>query len=362
MGGIDYYYYQTEVKIINDSKNDSKQIVRTEVGTRGSDLSEFDQRRYRALEEHGKKINSIWREENVSRYNFENKPEFHSTNDLTNLELNYNIFIRELSLEELKEFEQVLFIRYVYGTTALEGNTYTELETARLLNSGKVSAIKSPTESTEIINFNKAREFVKRNVPISEHFIKDIHAILMKGIKKPNGKYVKTGEYRNEESKLNNIWFTPCAPEIIKTKMKYLIQDYYAGAEKYIHPVELACIFHQRFEEIHPFEDGNGRTGREILNYMLRISHFPQIYIPPSEHDIYFYSLSEGNKPNYSALIDFVIHRMYQSMMYFMTKTGMSVGTFSEEFKGFYEATAGKEEFKKFVKLIDEFDSRESFP
>ncbi|MDP9211192.1 MAG: Fic family protein [Thermoproteota archaeon] len=195
--------------------------------------------------------------------------------------------------------------------------------------------------------------------PISEQFRKEIHSVLMKDIQKSDGTNVNSGSYRTEASKLNNIWFTPSPPDMIGIKMKYLIEDFYSGVEKSIHPVELASVFHQRFEEVHPFDDGNGRTGREILNHMLRRSGFPQIYIPPLEHQIYFYCLTEGNKPNYVPLIDFVIHRMYQTMMYLMTKGDMGVETFSEDYMRFYEATAGKEGFKKFIKLTEDFDSKE---
>jgi len=123
-----------------------------------------------------------------------------------------------------------------------------------------------------------------------------------------------------------------------------------------------AALAHLWLVTIHPFEDGNGRTGREVLNYILRRTGFPQIYIPPSEHRFYFYSLTEGNKPNYVPLIDFVIHRMYQSLFYFLTRTGMSVDMFSKEFERYNEATEGKEEYKKFIELSEKFNAAGTLP
>jgi Fic family protein len=352
VNGVPYYYYQQVVK--NSGKTE---VLTTEIGRKGIDLNEFNQRRWLALEEHGKKIKNIWLE-SQKKYHFENNPEYHDIDELLDIKFGYQTFKNELPPNELKEFEQVLFIRYVYGTTALEGNTYTESETSELINSGLKSATKSPTEATEISNYNQVRTFVNNHGgAISEQFIRNLHSILMKGIKKPDGRYVNAGKYRTEESKLNNIFFVPSSPDMIETKMKFTIEEFYTNLRKSIHPVELACIFHQRFEEIHPFEDGNGRTGREVLNHMLRRLGFPQIYIPPLEHRFYFYSLVEGNKPNYVPLIDFVIHRMYQSLFYFITRTSLSENTYSEEYKKFYEETEGKEEYKRFIQLNDKYPS-----
>ena len=359
IGGDDYYYY---VMIVE--KGDQEQLVVTEIGKKGTDPNEFDQRRWVALEEHGRKIKKLWLE-SQKEYHFENKPEYpdHDIDALLDIKYGYRTCKEELSPEEVKEFEEVLFVRYVYGTTTLEGNTYTESETGELLNSGQISVTRSTTEVIEILNFKKARNFVTNyNREISEQFIRNIHSILMKGLKKPDGSKIHLGTYRTEESKLKDIFYRPCPPDLIETKMKYTIEEFYAGAKKSIHPIELACIFHQRFEEIHPFEDGNGRTGREVLNYILRRTGFPQIYIPPSEHRFYFYSLTEGNKPNYVPLIDFVIHRMYQSLFYFLTRTGMSVDMFSKEFERYNEATEGKEEYKKFIELSEKFNAAGTLP
>ena len=95
---------------------------------------------------------------------------------------------------------------------------------------------------------------------------------------------------------------------------------------------------------------------------MLRRMGYPQIYIPPLEHRFYFFSLAEGNKPNHVALIDFVIHRMYQSLLYFVTKTGIAEDDYSEEYRNYYERTEGKDEYKKFIELSEKFKSTDSLP
>ena len=152
----------------------------------------------------------------------------------------------------------------MYGTTSLEGNSYTEIETGELLNSGLISVTRSPTEAIEISNFKKVRNFVNNcSGQISEQFIRNIHSIVMKGLRKPGGSKVLLGKYRTEDIKLKDIPYRPCSHDLIETKMKYALEEFYQGAKESIHPIELACIFHQKFEEIHPFEDGNGRTGRE---------------------------------------------------------------------------------------------------
>jgi Fic family protein len=80
-------------------------------------------------------------------------------------------------------------------------------------------------------------------------------------------------------------------------------------------------IFHQKFEEIHPFEDGNGRVGREILNFMLRQHKFPEIYITPGQSSQYYSALEEGNAQNYVPLLDFIMNRIIGTIQYLYSKT-----------------------------------------
>ena len=102
IGGVDYYYYVVRVE-----KGGQKQLVVTEIGARGADLNEFNERRWVALEEHGKKLKKMWLE-SQKEYHFDNEPEIHSIDDLISIKHGYKTFREELTREEVKDFEEVL--------------------------------------------------------------------------------------------------------------------------------------------------------------------------------------------------------------------------------------------------------------
>jgi Fic family protein len=82
-----------------------------------------------------------------------------------------------------------------------------------------------------------------------------------------------------------------------------------------VDPIELAAIFHARFELIRPFLYFNGRVGRHILNLMLIREGIPAIYILPNQHTVYLNALQEADFFNYQNIIEFVIKRMFNSML-----------------------------------------------
>jgi Fic family protein len=101
--------------------------------------------------------------------------------------------------------------------------------------------------------------------------------------------------------------------------MHYLIKDYKDGMDRKVHPIELISLFHQRFEEIHPFQDVNGRTGREIVNYILKQHGYPQIFIPVEARQQYMDALLDGNNSKFTTLIDFIISRLNETMWLYLS-------------------------------------------
>lgn len=354
INGSDYYYFQD---IVN------QKVIITYIGKRDSDTKKFEERRSKAL---GRHFIKIFQEKKIIKgtaSTFENKPTRNDADSLEMIKVKYWQFVSSLTDAEREEFRNVLFVRHVYGTTAIEGNTYTEQETEKLLNQDLTSNNKSVRETLEISNYKDVRDFVKKyKGEVNEKFIKNLHKLLMKGIKGDHGYPISAGLFRTTNAKLYGIWFDTSPPELIEQRINYLISEHNDKSKQGIHPLELAAIFHQKFEEIHPFEDGNGRVGREILNFMLRKEGFPMIYFKPNERSVYFTALEYGNRSNYIPLIDFIIYRMSATLAYLTSRTGMYEHIKSSEYKDYFVPIAGEDEYNSYVNYVDDLRNKTDLP
>lgn len=222
------------------------------------------------------------------------------------LRFGYNVFLKEFDVEELKQYEEVVYTRYVYGTTNIEGNTYTLRETGLTLNEGLTVEGKKKREFYEVENYAKLKKYleIKKKTEISLELMKDIHRIIMDNI---DINYA--GEFRKIQAGITGTEFMPTPPPLVEDALKELV-DWYNKNQNSIYPIELIAIFHQKFEEIHPFSDGNGRTGREIVRIMLKNFGFPSIFIGPKDREEYLKSLDAGNEKDYSKITKFLIKNL----------------------------------------------------
>lgn len=182
----------------------------------------------------------------------------------------------------VKAFE----LEYTHNSTAIEGNTLTLLETKVVLEEGISVGGKMLREIYEVINHNKAYQYIKSCIndekPLNEGIIKDIHALLTENI-------MVGGVYRNVEVYISGAAHTPPVPN----EMYQQVKNFYADlAEKNnIDIIELAAWTHAEFVRIHPFADGNGRTSRLIMNYQLLANGYLPVSIAKETRLDYFNSL-----------------------------------------------------------------------
>ncbi|MFD2409063.1 Fic family protein [Paenibacillus rhizoplanae] len=182
----------------------------------------------------------------------------------------------------VKAFE----LEYTHNSTAIEGNTLTLLETKVVLEDGISVGGKMLREIYEVINHNKAYQYIKSCIndekPLNEGIIKDIHALLTENI-------MVGGVYRNVEVYISGAAHTPPVPN----EMYQQVKNFYADlAEKNnIDIIELAAWTHAEFVRIHPFADGNGRTSRLIMNYQLLANGYLPISIAKETRLEYFNAL-----------------------------------------------------------------------
>ena len=103
--------------------------------------------------------------------------------------------------------------------------------------------------------------------------------------------------------------------------LKELVSWYNKNKNKY-HPIVLACVVHNQFETIHPFQDGNGRVGRLLLNYMLLKNNYPPINISLEDRAEYYASLQEYQKnQNLKLTVKYLIKQYKKTLKRVTTKS-----------------------------------------
>ena len=174
--------------------------------------------------------------------------------------------------------------RSTYHSNAIEGSTLTYAETYAILyndNSFKIGG-KEPREIYEAINHKKALELVFKNLQnndeFNEGFIKKLNETINRDIKDTEG-------YRTVQVFIRGSEHIPPAPEKIPNLMNYFIYNYNHDEQNIFYKL---AKYHIEFEKIHPFEDGNGRTGRLLLNYELIKNNLPPVVISKDDRVKYF--------------------------------------------------------------------------
>lgn len=224
--------------------------------------------------------------------------------------------VRPLTASELKYFNNEFSISASHNSNAIEGNTFTFDETKLLIEKGIVTGAHSLRESEDIVGYKQAFDFLYESVKekkfISEEFIKQVHCFVLRGDE-------EAGKYRTIQNYVGNmtrIVYSPCPPAQVTEKMKAYVAEVQADCK---HNAELAEqglfnwveLFHNlakhhiEFENMHPFVDGNGRTGRLLLIYeMISLGLLP-VDVRYEERDRYYAAISSyRDKEKYSTRIE----------------------------------------------------------
>ena len=207
------------------------------------------------------------------------------------LELNQK---RPLTQGELHVLREEFLTSYTYNTTAIEGSTLTLQETALVLEG--ITIDKKPLKHhLEVIGhkdaFEYVEELIKEKEEFSEKVIKEIHSLVLMDRREDRGVYRRIPVY------ISNTNYQPPQPYLIPKLMEDLILKYQKQLTQ-CHIIVAIANFHIQFESIHPFIDGNGRTGRLLLNFELMKNGYLPIDIKFSDRRSYYDCFSVYHKCN----------------------------------------------------------------
>lgn len=219
------------------------------------------------------------------------------------------------SLQPVKEeyqqrLDQKFMLEFNYNSNHIEGNTLTYGQTEMLLMFGKVVDEANMKDLEEMKASNVGLKMVKemaidKEQPLTEYFIRTLHKTLLREDytvyrQQPDGTstsyVVHAGQYKTRPNSVITATgerFEYASPEETPALMTDLLQWYnQAEKEGTMTPIELASLFHYRYIRIHPFEDGNGRISRLMVNYILYRHGYPMIVVKSADKKNYLTALN----------------------------------------------------------------------
>ena len=215
--------------------------------------------------------------------------------ELTKKEIEeYKKYERNIEIKHLQTLNWKRFTEdFTYNTNAIEGSTVALSEVKELL-SGKEEP--QDADDFETLNVAKAVEHIKKSKEkITVDFINNLHLICFKGTKKFAGKLRDVDVVIRDGQ--GNIVHQGAPINKVKGLLEELCKWYDKHKNKYP-PLLLAAVMHNQFEKIHPFQDGNGRVGRLLLNYVLLQQRYPPINIRLRNRGRYYRCLQEFDHKN----------------------------------------------------------------
>lgn len=202
--------------------------------------------------------------------------------------------MRPLTQGEVERLAEEFMIEFTYNSNAIEGNTLTLKETALALE-GMTIDQKPLKDHLEAVGHRDAflyvQDIAKRELPLSESVIKNIHSLVL--MDRPEDK----GVYRRIPVRIMGAYTEPVQPYMIEPKITDLLAKN-EERKSTMSDIERVALFHLEFEGIHPFIDGNGRTGRLILNLDLIRNGYPPINVKFTDRKRYYDAFDAFYKDN----------------------------------------------------------------
>ncbi|MDP2666681.1 MAG: Fic family protein [Candidatus Diapherotrites archaeon] len=202
------------------------------------------------------------------------------------MRIGYKKITRRLTKNQLKDLFDRFTANFTYESNALEGSSLTLKDVAIILFEKNIIKGKDLREIYETVNSrNVVNLILKRKFKVTEKDIIRVHKMLVDKMD------VETG-YKKIPNWLPGRKIETTMPENVEKEMKSLV-EFYQKNKTTTHPLKLAAQIHGKFEKIHPFDDGNGRVGRFLINIMLVNDGYPPLIIRKTQRIHYLKCLED---------------------------------------------------------------------
>ena len=222
--------------------------------------------------------------------------------------------LRPISSTMLLKLKERFEIEMTYNSNAIEGNTLTLKETYWVIQQGITVKGKPLKDHLEAKNHQEALNYLYELIErgsthtISERMIRELHTLVIQEINKEIA-----GNYRDIDVFITGTKHVPPSALEVPSQMRALIAWAKTNYSK-LDVVEFAAMFHHKFVHIHPFQDGNGRVGRLLMNIFLMQYGFPLTIIQKNDRQKYYRVLAVADTGNYKPLIQFVAQTILRSL------------------------------------------------
>jgi len=213
--------------------------------------------------------------------------------------------LRPLSAEALNNLQHYYDIEITYTSNAIEGNTLSPVETALVIEQGVTIGGKPLKDHLEALDHYDAiryvRELAREKTPLTESDVRNVHRLVVQR-SRPDiaGRYADLARYVRTET---GRYEFPAPVEI-----PALMGDFTRWLATAADTPETAFTAHRRLVDIHPFNDGNGRTARLVMNLILIRGGYPPIAVRPEDRPAYIRALQQsqagGGSESFDTLLD----------------------------------------------------------
>lgn len=235
-----------------------------------------------------------------------------------------------MSPENQRRWDKKVRLEFNYNSNHIEGNTLTYGDTQLLLLFDETHGSHPMRDYEEMkahdVAFQKIKEWAAdTETPLTEQDIKNLNQIILvqpfwKDAITPDGqptrRQITVGNYKTQPNSVrlpNGELFEYTAPQEVPIKMQELM-EWYRDEQTALHPVTLAAMFHYKFVCIHPFDDGNGRVSRLLMNYVLLAHKLPLVVIKSSDKQNYLHALHLADTGQYEAFIRYIAAQVVSSL------------------------------------------------